>query len=214
MVDVISSNGYLNPAIAAMELAQMCVQAIWDQDSPLKQIPYFTTDLIKRCEKKGIESVFDIIDLDDDDRNSLLQMNNKQLREVARYVNRYPNIEFNHVLLDKDELVANSQGTIEVSLNRDIDEEDEEDFNIGPVIAPFFPLKKDEGWWIVVGISNDNSLLGIKRITLNKRLRIKLDFTCPNKPGEYKLRIYFMSDSYVGCDQEFDVDIDRIERLL
>ncbi|CAJ0749211.1 10358_t:CDS:2 [Entrophospora sp. SA101] len=202
------SNGYLNPAIAAMELAQMCVQAIWDQDSPLKQIPYFTTDLIKRCEKKGIESVFDIIDLDDDDRNSLLQMNNKQLREVARYVNRYPNIEFNHVLLDKDELVANSQGTIEVSLNRDIDEEDEEDFNIGPVIAPFFPLKKDEGWWIVVGISNDNSLLGIKRITLNKRLRIKLDFTCPNKPGEYKLRIYFMSDSYVGCDQEFDVDID------
>src|SRR5436309_14249033 len=163
MVDVISSNGYLNPAISTMELAQMCVQAVWDQDSPLKQIPYFTTDLIKRCEKNDIDSVFAIMDLDDDERNSLLQMNNKQLREVARYVNRYPSIDFRYELLDKDDLVANSQGTIKVSLNRDIGEDEDKDgFDVGPVIAPFFPLRKDEGWWIVVGVPDDNSLLGIK----------------------------------------------------
>merc|ERR1711902_207129 len=37
-VDVLSSNGWLSPAIAAMELAQMVTQAMWSKDSYLKQL--------------------------------------------------------------------------------------------------------------------------------------------------------------------------------
>lgn len=48
-VDVLSSNGWLSPAVAAMELAQMVTQAMWAKDSYLKQIPHFNSDLIKRC---------------------------------------------------------------------------------------------------------------------------------------------------------------------
>jgi len=67
LVDVISSNGCtlsfaeyrwrdclyhfvvgLNPAIAAMELSQMIIQAMWDNDSPLKQLPHFTPEVIDR----------------------------------------------------------------------------------------------------------------------------------------------------------------------
>ena len=43
-VDVMSSNAYLN-ALGAMDLSQMCVQAMWDKDSPLKQIPHFEADV-------------------------------------------------------------------------------------------------------------------------------------------------------------------------
>ncbi len=39
-VDVMSSNAYLN-ATGAMDLSQMCVQGVWETDSPLKQIPHF-----------------------------------------------------------------------------------------------------------------------------------------------------------------------------
>jgi pre-mRNA-splicing helicase BRR2 len=39
-VDVMSSNAWLN-ALGAMDLSQMCVQAVWDRDSPLQQIPHF-----------------------------------------------------------------------------------------------------------------------------------------------------------------------------
>uniref|UniRef100_A0A674AV11 U5 small nuclear ribonucleoprotein 200 kDa helicase n=1 Tax=Salmo trutta TaxID=8032 RepID=A0A674AV11_SALTR len=51
-VDVLSSNGWLSPALAAMELAQMVTQAMWSKDSYLKQLPYFTSEHIKRCMDK------------------------------------------------------------------------------------------------------------------------------------------------------------------
>ena len=47
---------------AAMELAQMIVQAVWDSESPLKQLPHVSTDTVKRCKEAGIESVFDLMD--------------------------------------------------------------------------------------------------------------------------------------------------------
>jgi pre-mRNA-splicing helicase BRR2 len=38
IVDVISSNGWLKPALAAMELSQMVVQGLWNKDHVLKQV--------------------------------------------------------------------------------------------------------------------------------------------------------------------------------
>ena len=55
-VDVLSSNGWLSPALAAMELAQMVTQAMWGKDSYLKQLPHFTQDLIKKCQEKVCHS--------------------------------------------------------------------------------------------------------------------------------------------------------------
>lgn len=51
-VDVMSSNAWLN-ALGAMDLSQMCVQAMWETDSPLKQIPHFEPDVScsKFCSK-------------------------------------------------------------------------------------------------------------------------------------------------------------------
>ncbi len=55
-VDVLSSNGWLQPALTAMELAQMVTQAMWSKDSFLKQLPHFTSDIIKRCTDKVSET--------------------------------------------------------------------------------------------------------------------------------------------------------------
>jgi pre-mRNA-splicing helicase BRR2 len=79
-VDVLSSSGWLSPALSAMELAQMMTQGMWSKDSFLKQLPHFTSDIIKRCSDKGVESVFDIMDMEDDARNSLLQFSDVQMQ--------------------------------------------------------------------------------------------------------------------------------------
>lgn len=43
-VDVMSSNAWLS-ALGAMDLSQMCAQAVWENDSPLKQIPHFDNEV-------------------------------------------------------------------------------------------------------------------------------------------------------------------------
>jgi pre-mRNA-splicing helicase BRR2 len=201
-VDVISSNGWLSPALAAMELSQMSVQAMWDRDSPLKQIPYFTSDVIKRCEGKGVESVFDIMDMEDQDRNEALQMNQRQLADVARFVNRYPNIDVGFEVADEDEIASGNVVNVKVQLEREWDD----DVELGPVIAPFYPKKKDEGWWIVLGDTESKTLLAIKRVTLQQKLTVKLDFVAP-KAGTHTLKLFLMADSYNGCDQELEMPL-------
>lgn len=131
-VDVLSSNGWLSPAVAAMELAQMVTQAMWSKDSYLKQLPHFNADIVKRCQEKNIETVFDIMELDDEDRIRLLQLNDQQMSDVARFCNRYPNIEMTFEVVDKDRIHSGSSVNVVVNLER-------EDDVTGPVIAPFFP---------------------------------------------------------------------------
>jgi hypothetical protein len=130
---VISSSSWLNPALAAMELSQMVTQAVWDYDSPLKQIPHMTDERItvclfvfcfvlfcfvlfcfvlfcfvlfcfvlfcfvlfclrlfcglclilhQKCKEKGIESVTDLMDMEDKDRKELLEMTTKELADVC-----------------------------------------------------------------------------------------------------------------------------------
>ena len=77
-VDVMASNTFLN-VLGAMDLAQMCVQGAWESDSPLKQIPHFEPEVVKRCKASGIHSVYDLMEMDDDDRVKLLDMSQKQM---------------------------------------------------------------------------------------------------------------------------------------
>ncbi|CAH1258042.1 SNRNP200 [Branchiostoma lanceolatum] len=198
-VDVLSSNGWLSPALAAMELAQMVTQAMWSKDSYLKQLPHFSNDLIKKCTDSGIESVFDIMEMEDEDRNSLLQMSDAQMADVARFCNRYPNIELAYEVMEKDNLHSGSPVMMVVTLER-------EDEAAGPVVAPFFPQKREEGWWVVIGDNKSNSLISIKRLTLQNKAKVKLDFVAPSQ-GTHTYTLYYMSDAYMGCDQEYKFNI-------
>ena len=153
-IDVISSNGWLTPAIAAMEFSQMITQAVWNKDSYLRQLPHFSSEIIERCKKHEVESIFDIMDLDDEDRNKLLQLDNKKMADVARFCNQYPNIVLEYEVVDQDQIdryglecfdlfycmltvyfpFSNSDSTVTVLA--DVAREDDD---YGHVMAPFFP---------------------------------------------------------------------------
>ncbi|XP_010019867.1 PREDICTED: U5 small nuclear ribonucleoprotein 200 kDa helicase-like, partial [Nestor notabilis] len=199
-VDVLSSNGWLSPALAAMELAQMVTQAMWSKDSYLKQLPHFTSEHIKRCTDKGVESVFDIMEMEDEDRNALLQLSDVQIADVARFCNRYPNIELSYEVVEKESIRSGGPVVVLVQLER-------EEEVTGPVIAPLFPQKREEGWWVVIGDSKSNSLISIKRLTLQQKAKVKLDFVAP-ATGTHNYTLYFMSDAYMGCDQEYKFSVD------
>ncbi|KAJ1655811.1 Pre-mRNA-splicing helicase BRR2 [Dispira simplex] len=223
-VDVLASEGWLKPALATMELAQMCVQAQWDTDSPLRQVPHFSRELIRRAQELQVESVFDIMEMDDEQRQQLFSgLQPSQVNTIAAFVNRYPEIEVHFELPDEDQIISGQPALLRVSLEREAGEEEDDSDNddaspkvssqnkpsgatvVGPVMAPFFPHAKDEGWWVVLGDPGTQTLASIKRVNFQQRVNVKLEFIAPEQPGDYNYQFYLMSDSYLGCDQEFEV---------
>ena len=53
---------------------------------------------------QGIESVFDIMDMDDEERNVLLGLSDSQMQDVARFCNRYPSIDLAYEVQNKDSI--------------------------------------------------------------------------------------------------------------
>jgi pre-mRNA-splicing helicase BRR2 len=207
LVDVVSSNGWLTPALLAMELSQMTVQAMTNNGSPLLQLPHFSTALVEKAKEKEVEDVFDLMNAEDKVRDSLLKnMSDAQKADVARGCNRYPCISMSYKVSNEDQLTVGGTARVQVKLERDAVESGP----VGPVVAPYYPKEKDESWWLVVGSGSGPSahLLAIKRITMSSKpvVNVKLDVEC-NEAGKQNCTLYFMSDSYMGCDQEYKFEL-------
>jgi pre-mRNA-splicing helicase BRR2 len=127
-------------------------------------------------------------------------------RDVATFVNSYPALEVDHQLV-KGEYTAGAPIYLQVSLGQGDDDEDDEEPSDPVVVAPFYPLKKMANWWLVVGDPTSRQLLVIKKVTVTKSLKVKLEFTLPK--GTHKLKLFVICDSYVGADH--DIALDPIE---
>jgi len=104
---------------------------------------------------------------------------------------------------DADEVVEGESVAVIVQLQR----EGADDLKAAPKVhAPRFPKDKEEGWWLIVGDPKTNALLCIKRITLQLKAKVKLDFVAP-EAGEHTYTLYLMCDSYLGCDQEYELKL-------
>ncbi|KIW33062.1 uncharacterized protein PV07_04561 [Cladophialophora immunda] len=229
-VDVLSSEGHLN-AMNAMEMSQMVVQAMWDRDSPLLQIPHFDSQIVGVLAKQGIKDIDDFMTAMDPSENpdqpKLVQMmglSNRQLVEAANFTNnKYPSLELEFDVEDKEEVTAGQPSYLSIRISREAEEEDEDDEEEGKggaeqevdvtVHAPFYPLRKLENWWLVVAEEKTRSLLAIKRVTIAKRqFGTKLEYVVPTA-GKKDLTLFLMCDSYVGVDQSmaFSVDVQEGE---
>lgn len=85
---------------------------------------------VGQCASKNVETVIDLIKMEDDERRSLLDMPDRQLHDVTMVCNRYPDIQLNFEVVDSDSIIAGEQVTIMVALERDYEGE------LRPVDAP------------------------------------------------------------------------------
>jgi pre-mRNA-splicing helicase BRR2 len=104
---------------------------------------------------------------------------------------------------NEEHLTTSDPVSLVVQLEREFDESAGV---LGPVPAPLFPKEQAEGWWLVIG-TQEGVLLGIKRVSFGLKTQEKIDFMPPTKVGEHELKILLMSDSFIGCDQEFELVI-------
>ncbi|CAH8267101.1 unnamed protein product [Arabidopsis lyrata] len=191
----------------SMEVSQMVTQGMWERDSMLLQLPHFTKVLAKRCQEnpgKNIETVVDLVEIEDEERQELLKMSDAQRLDIARFCNHFPNIDLTYEVMGSEEVTPGKEVTLQVMLERDMEGKTE----VGPVESLRYPKTKEEGWWLVVGDTKTNQLLAIKRVSLQRNVKVKLAFTVPSELGEKSYTLYFMCDSYLGCDQEYSFSVD------
>lgn len=59
---------------------------------------------------------------------------------------------------------------------------------------------KDVTWWIAIG-DTDNNLLALKKVSVKKRVNLKIQIDVPDNLKKTKIHAYLMADSYIGLDQ-------------
>lgn len=136
----------------------------------------------------------------DNERIELLQLNPNQLSDVAKFCNNYPNIELSYEILNQNPIKTGTSIEIKIKLER-LDQLSNLIIN-----ARLFPEKREEGWWVMIGELKTNNLLAIKRLILQDKSEIILDFLAPTM-GKYEYILYLISDGYMGCDQEYKFPI-------
>lgn len=201
IVDILSSDGLLN-ATTGMDISQMLVQGIWDTENPLKQIPFFDGSILEKCKEKGVETVYDVMALDDDERQDIMTMENHKLTEVAQFINNFPNVELEYSLDLTVPLAVGTSKKINVTLTRDEVPETLE------VTSEKFPGDKLESWWVVIGEMSSKQLYAIKKVSLNKEKQTyALEFTV-EVSGKHQLTIWCVCDSYLDADKEVSFEVE------
>lgn len=165
-----------------------------------------------------IKDIFDFMEAMNPDENPdygklvrRLGLSQKQLSQAADFTNdNYPDIELEHEIIEADEIRAGEPAHVDIKISRNL--EDEEGVYDATVHSPFYPSKKMENWWLVIGDEKTRNLLAIKRVTIGRELKVRLEYVVAT-PGEHKLKLYLMSDSYVGVDQEREFSITAAEAM-
>lgn len=74
-----------------------------------------------------------------------------------------------------------------------------------------FPKPKDEGWFLTLGNQENGELLALKRVGYkSNRSSHPLIFTTPSRVGRVIYTIYFISDGYIGLDQQYNINLEVI----
>ncbi|KAI4463430.1 sec63 domain-containing [Holotrichia oblita] len=226
MIDIAAYSGWLSCTIRIIFLMQMMIQGRWTFEPDVLTIPGVT--------KPTLPTLFKELTRNQSLRNcsadSLAGIKCASMRhstilkeafinvfgtnkaaEIMKHVFSIPWLENNIVVteietnekkqLNEDvyKLLPDTEYEISLSLFR----KGSGDKSV--LHSPRFPKKKDEGWFAVLGDSDE--LLCIKRFNVNNRTTVSLKFSTPPRLGTYVYKLYIMSDSYIGLDQQFEIPI-------
>ena len=60
-------------------------------------------------------------------------------------------------------------------------------------------------WWIVIGNTITNKILSIQKVTLKSKIVKSINLICPLEIDNSSIKVYILSDSYFGLDQEYSL---------
>ncbi|KAL3084609.1 hypothetical protein niasHT_035608 [Heterodera trifolii] len=77
--------------------------------------------------------------------------------------------------------------------------------------CPKYPKKRKAGWVLLMADTLSKQIWSVERVSpwekTNDNKYVRLSFTTPNEPGFHSLLICLMSDTYLGIDQQYSLNI-------
>jgi hypothetical protein len=82
------------------------------------------------------------------------------------------------------------------------------------VAASNFPKPKECTWFLFVGNQETNELVAMKRVAFKRFTTKNLAIPLPKNFQQNKLQLFLMCDSYIGLDQEYEIDFFKINQTI
>ena len=112
--------GWLASCLSCMHLSQMIVQALYDPDQELLQIPHVDLEILKHFKRKGLKTVAGFNGLPEDEKRSLLRtLSDSEFSNAVVIATRVPKLSITKVqfvTLGEEVPLAGSRVTLVVRL--------------------------------------------------------------------------------------------------
>eukprot|EP00825_Cyclidium_porcatum_P040193 TRINITY_DN502_c0_g2_i1.p1 TRINITY_DN502_c0_g2~~TRINITY_DN502_c0_g2_i1.p1 ORF type:complete len:587 (+),score=104.74 TRINITY_DN502_c0_g2_i1:77-1837(+) len=224
MIELCAEKGYLNTTLNLICIIQMIMQGIWFDQSSLINVPYFDDDVIKQL---NCLHLCELVELQNANRlermlNKISQFANdkNKINKIIDAVNCVPSVRirtqinsFDSATLTKEENNELVEEGGEAILTVDLSRENSR-----------YPQKvkiqatqkiKEAGWWVIVGYTKADQVLGVKKIGFRDHTKKEFQITIPASIEQNdKFDIYLMSDSYLGLDQIYEQKIKINDKIV
>ncbi|XP_076287780.1 activating signal cointegrator 1 complex subunit obelus [Lasioglossum baleicum] len=229
MIDTVAEYGWLTSTLMIIYLLQMIIQARWIDEPAIVTLPYINSEHLQLF--SSLPAVFPMLcNVVCDKQNSLVEalgevFPKNQIHEICQVMKDMPILCVDmHLEGEWSDGAKRKPVILKMATSTVIDLHKNQDYilNIGMrrknksnnlrVHCPMYQKGKDEGWFLVLGSTSDQELWALKRASgINDQRRChQLQFTTPSKLGRTTLTFYLMSDSYMGLDQQYDIQVNVI----
>jgi translocation protein SEC63 len=216
MISVCQHEDFMQTAMHCIEFGQYVAQACWVKDSSLLQLPHFTAEEVKHCQKgkTKMNTLSTYRNVPDDQKKGMANFTEQQKQDVFNCLKVIPDISVeSKVFVDDDEDDKVYEGdlcTVKVTITRNNLKEGEK---AGLVHAPLFPFPKQEAWWIALG-TKEGKIISIEKVgNPNRVVEHNIKFLAPRQ-GEYEFDLYVMSNAYLDLDQKHKVKLTTLDNSV
>ena len=223
MIDICAELGRFKECLTLLSLVQMLIQGVWNDESPLVNIPHFdTTEILRSLQKEGIGSFKDLCRLYKEETlaprlKRIPGLGDRERKGVLKAVSTLPSVTmkvkvFNfdsnqnkpifqegQKILQKKEavLLCSLQNSAQKSLK-------------GNVEVKKSKKAKRCVWWLVVGNLQRNTLYAIKKMEIGRNCKRQVIFEVPDfqRKEDAVLDVRLICDSYVSLDLGTSIDLE------
>eukprot|EP00842_Homolaphlyctis_polyrhiza_P006541 jgi/Hompol1/6889/HPOL_002506-RA len=232
MLQIVAARNWLATSSSVIDLSQ----AIYARQSPLFQLPFIDTNLLRNAPKikKPAATVEQFLALEASEQKEMLSALDANkisiIREVAGCIPTIKIVKHEYSVLGEPAINPGSIITLSIKLraiyngkertdgNDELDDPEEEaktkqwwmdkTESIREPHAPHFFASKKPTWWVILGNVRDRRLICINKVSdLSEDKTVRMQFQAPPEPGSWTFQILIKSDSFVGADKIVDAKL-------